>query len=189
MDRLEAEGTHVARSQRRERITHREDLTGEHRLGDAGQAVFACLFGAVWIGDTFFLQSTTALNAYVPLWVRIPLGTALLILSGWMARTGLNMVFSEERHEPGVIRRGVFNRVRHPIYLSEILLYLSLLILSLSLAAGVVWIAAVVFLHAISRHEERLLLERFGEDYARYMGDVPMWVPRIRRKREREMEL
>jgi len=178
----------MARNRGRERITHREDLTGEHRLGDAGQAVLACLFGAVWIGDTFFIQSTTFLNAYVTLWVRIPLGVAFLVLAGWMARTGLNIVFGEERSEPGVIRKGVFNRVRHPIYLSEILLYLGLLVISFSLAAAGVWVAAVVFLHAISRHEERLLLGRFGEDYARYMREVPMWIPRIRRPEEHGIE-
>ncbi|MGD8388572.1 MAG: isoprenylcysteine carboxylmethyltransferase family protein [Desulfobacteraceae bacterium] len=178
----------MARDRGRERITHREDLAGEHRLGDAGQALFACLFGAVWIGDTFFLQSTTSLNAYAPLWVRIPLGIALLVLAGWMARTGLNIVFGEERTKPGVIRKGVFNWVRHPIYLSEILLYLGLLVMSLSLASAVVWIAAIAFLHVISRHEERLLLDRFGEDYARYMREVAMWIPRIRRHGARSIE-
>ncbi|MBN2357265.1 hypothetical protein JXO59_14205 [candidate division KSB1 bacterium] len=70
---------------------NRDDLTGEHTLSDAGQAVIALLFTAVWLLDTFFL-------------------------------------------------------------------------------------------HFISRHEERLLLARFGEEYARYMREVPMWLPRIRKK-------
>jgi anaerobic C4-dicarboxylate transporter len=33
---------------------HWDELTGEHTLGDAGQAFFACLFGVVWVVDTFF---------------------------------------------------------------------------------------------------------------------------------------
>jgi len=45
----------------------------------------------------------------------------------------------------------VFSVVRHPVYLSEILLYLGLLMLSISLAAAVVWIIAIGFLHYISR--------------------------------------
>lgn len=28
------------------------------------------------------------------------------------------------------------------------------------------------------RHEEKLLLAHFGEPYAQYMREVPMWVPR-----------
>lgn len=162
---------------------HRDDLTGEHTLSDAGQVVFACLFVATWIADTFFLKYTTFLNVYVPLAVRIPLAAVFLVLSGYLARTGLSIVFGEERDNPGVIRKSVFGVVRHPIYLSEILLYFGLLMLSISLIAGGVWLVAIGFLHYISRHEERLLRARFGEEYEQYMRDVPMWVPRIGRAR------
>jgi protein-S-isoprenylcysteine O-methyltransferase Ste14 len=159
-------------------MKHRDDLTGEHALGDAGQLVLALLFAATWIADTCFLECTTFLNRHVPRGIRIPLGVALLVASGYLAREGLSIVFGEERGEPGVIRKGVFSVVRHPIYLGEILAYLGFLILSLSLAAAVVWAIAIAFLHFISRYEEKLLLARFGEAYEAYMRDVPMWVPR-----------
>jgi len=159
----------------------RDDLTGEHAVGDAGQIVLACLFAATWIVDTFFFRHTTFLNQHVPLVVRIPPGVALLALSAYLARTGLSIVFGEEREKPGVIRKSVFNVVRHPVYLSEILLYLGFLMLSISLAAAVVWVIAIGFLHYISRYEERLLLARFGEEYERYMQEVPMWIPWFRK--------
>ena len=76
----------------------------------------------------------------------------------------------------------MFNVVRHPVYLSEILLYLGLLMLSISLAAAVVWIIAIGFLHYISRYEEKLLLTRFCEEYEQYMQEVPMWIPRLRKR-------
>lgn len=159
---------------------HRDDLTGEHTLGDAGQFVLACLFAVIWIADTFLLKYTTFLNQYVPLAARIPCGVLLLVLSGYLARTGLTIVFEEERKKPGVIRKGVFSVMRHPIYLAEILLYLGLLILSISLAAAVVWVCAIAFLYYISHYEEKLLLERFGREYERYMREVPMLIPRFR---------
>jgi protein-S-isoprenylcysteine O-methyltransferase Ste14 len=156
----------------------RNDLTGEHTVGDIGQIVLGCLFAVIWITDTFFVKSTTFLNQYVPLGARIPCAAILLILSGYLAKTGLSIVFGEERETLGVIRKSVFNVVRHPIYLSEILFYSGLLLLSISLAATVVWLMAIGFLHYISRYEERLLLSRFGEQYAQYMREVPMWIPR-----------
>ena len=166
------------------RHTHnKKDLTGEHTAGDAGQIVLTCLLTATWIADTFIFKYTTFLNHHVPLVVRIPLGAVLLLLSGYLARTGLSIVFGEEREKPCVIRKSVFNVVRHPIYLSEILLYLGFLMLSISLAAVVVWIIAIGFLHYISRYEERLLLARFGEEYEQYMREVPMWIPRFLKKR------
>ena len=159
-----------------------DDLTGEHAVGDAGQVVLACLFAATWITDTFFFQYSTFLNQYVPLGVKIPLGVILLVLSGYLAKTGMAIVFGEKRKTPGVIRKSVFSVVRHPVYLSEILLYLGLLMLSMSLAAAVVWVIAIGFLHYISRYEERLLLARFGEEYELYMREVPMWFPRPRKR-------
>lgn len=50
------------------------------------------------------------------------------------------------------------------------------------LAAAVVWVIAIGFLHYISRYEERLFLSRFGEDYEKYMREVPMWFPRLRKR-------
>ncbi|MBN1255444.1 MAG: isoprenylcysteine carboxylmethyltransferase family protein [Deltaproteobacteria bacterium] len=161
----------------------RDDLIGEHKMSDAGQAVFACLFVAIWIIDTFFLKYTTFPTQYVPLVVRIPCGVVLLVLSGYLASTGLAIVFGEERENPAVIRKGVFSVMRHPIYLSEVLLYLGLLMLSISLAAAVVWVGAIVFLYYISRYEEKLLLEHFGKEYAKYMREVPMWIPRLRKNK------
>ena len=161
---------------------NREDLTGEHALGDAGQMVIAILFIVTWIADTFFFRYSTFLNDVVPNTIRIPLGAVIMGVSAYLSITGLSIVFGKVMETPAVIREGVFNVVRHPVYLSEILLYLGLLMLSISLIAAIVWIIAIVFLHYISHYEEKLLLERFGEDYKLYMEEVPMWFPRFRRK-------
>ncbi|MBN2345796.1 MAG: DUF1295 domain-containing protein [Candidatus Aminicenantes bacterium] len=165
---------------RRRRHEHDETLTGEHRLGDAGQVLLACLFLAVWGADTFFLHWTTHLNGSIPAVLRIPAGIALLILAYSLSTTGLAVVFGERREKPEVIRRSVFRIVRHPVYLGELLLYLALLLLSLSLAAAGVALLAALFLHVISRYEEKLLLQRFGDEYRAYMRQVPMWLPRLR---------
>ena len=161
----------------------RVDLTGEHKLGDMGQLIIAALFIVVWILDSFFFKYTVFLNDYIPFAVQITLGVIILSLALYMAWAGMNIVFGEVRETPGVIRKGVFNVVRHPIYISAILFYLGLLLIRTSLAAAVIWIIAIVFLHYISRYEEKLLLARFGEDYRQYMKDVPMYFPKLWRRR------
>jgi len=40
-----------------------------------------------------------------------------------------------------------------------------------------------LFLHSISRYEEKLLVARFGKKYEDYMKQVPMWIPRITGKK------
>ncbi|MGB2813767.1 MAG: isoprenylcysteine carboxylmethyltransferase family protein [Dehalococcoidales bacterium] len=160
---------------------HRDNLTGEHRTGDIGQLILFCLFMALWISD-MLLKYSSFLNEYIPVGVRLPFGILLLIVSGYMAVTGLSIVFGKQAQSQGVIKKGVFSFVRHPIYLSEIILYLGLLLLNISLAAAFIWIIAIFFLHYISRYEEKLLLVKFGKEYEHYMKEVPMWFPRLYRK-------
>jgi len=109
-------------------------------------------------------------------------GIALLCVAAYCAWSGLKIVFGEVRETPSVIRKGVFGKIRHPIYFSEALLYFGLLLIEISLLAAVVWLGATAFLYYLSRHEERLLLDRFGDDYQAYIREVGMWIPRIRKK-------
>ena len=51
-------------------FSHRDDLTGEHKWGDAGQIICALLFFGVWAIDSFYLRYTTQLNGS-PLPVRV----------------------------------------------------------------------------------------------------------------------
>lgn len=147
---------------------HREDITGEHKIGDAGQLVLFIAFMVVWITDAFFLKYSTLLNDYIPfLSVRLWLGIIILLVSGLVAWTGMVLIFGTARDIQHVVRQGVFARVRHPIYLSEILLYLGLLLLNISLAALGVWMIGIAFLHYISRYEEKVLLNKFGDEYRR----------------------
>ena len=163
-------------------FNQRDDLTGEHKWGDAGQIICALLFLGVWITDSFFLRYTTNLNEVVSPLVRKSIGFLFLFLAAYLSWSGLSIVFGEIRETPSVIRKGVFSIVRHPVYLSEVLLYLGLFLVNMSLAAGVVWLGVSVFLYYLSRYEERLLINRFGKDYESYIHDVGMWVPKVRRK-------
>jgi protein-S-isoprenylcysteine O-methyltransferase Ste14 len=163
----------------------RDDLAGEHAFGDIGQGTLFLIFLAVWITDSFFFNYSSFPNDHIPLAVQITLGVICLITAGCLSLTGLKIVFVEVREKPHVIRRSVFSIVRHPIYLGEILLYLGLLFFSTSLAAVGVWIITIAFLYYLCRHEEKLLLSKYGQEYEKYMKDVPMLFPRILRKQAR----
>jgi protein-S-isoprenylcysteine O-methyltransferase Ste14 len=163
---------------------HHYNLAGEHRHSHAVQATIACLFFVAWITDTVSGYSTI-LNQYIPVGIRISLGIVLLVPSAYLAISGLYVVFGKKRAELVVIRDGVFHVVRHPIYLSEILLYAGFLMFSISLTALVIFIIGIGLLHYISRYEEKLLIARFGKDYERYMKEVPMWIPFVRRRKTR----
>ena len=156
---------------------HRGDLTGEHAFSDMGQLIFLVVFLIVWIADSFVFKYSTFLTQYISNYIRVPIALIVLVISGLLAWTGLKIVFRETREEPQVIISGVFSIVRHPIYLSLILLYLGFILLSLSLLSVLVWILIVVFYYIISRYEEKLLIQRFGSAYEEYKKKVPMLLP------------
>ncbi len=156
---------------------HRGDLTGEHAFSDMGQLILLVVFLVVWIADSFVFKYSTFLTQYVSNYIRVPIALIVLVISGLLAWTGLKIVFRETREKPQVITTGVFSIVRHPIYLSSILLYLGFILLSLSLFSVLVWFIIIIFYYQISRYEEKLLTQRFGSAYEEYKKKVPMLLP------------
>ena len=167
----------------KESATHlhkdRPDLAGEHRFGDAGQIILLFVFMAVWAVDSFFVRYSTNLSSYAPVWIRLIVSAAILAAAALSARSGLRIVFGEVRSEPGVIRKGVFGVVRHPVYLGSLLFYLGLVVMTVSILSFMVLILIAGFYHCIARYEEKLLVGKFGDDYTAYLNEVPMWIPRI----------
>lgn len=164
-----------------DRKLHKEkpDLAGEHKYGDGGQIALFFLFMIIWIADSFLLHYTDFIAEYISILIRLPIGIAILTVSGYFARAGLNQVFSETGGTSRVIRQGVFARTRHPIYFGTLLFYISLILMTCSLGAAVLWIIIFVFYDFIARYEERLLLQKFGDEYRQYMAEVPRWLPRF----------
>ena len=158
----------------------RPDVAGEHPLGDFFQGLFFLLFLAVTITDRLFIKTHTLIYPFFPLWARILAATFIFILAWKLAVGGLRTVFGDIREKPVVINDDAFSQSRHPIYLGAILLYLALVVLSLSLIGAALWIIIILYYHYLARYEEKLMIKKFGEDYRKYMQQVPMWLPRPR---------
>lgn len=167
---------------RRGRFTHRDDLVGEHPLGDAVQLILLVIFLIIWIGDSYFVKISTGMAHHAPLSLRIVLFVIGITMAGYLSYKGLAIVFGEEREPPSVIRKSVFGLVRHPIYLGSIVVYFSCVVLTFSILSLLLWFLIVTFYVYLSRYEERLLLKRFGSEYRDYMHNVPMLFPWPRRK-------
>ena len=123
-------------------------------------------------------------------WVRIPLSPysnfvgGAILLGGWIfhayCHTAHKQAHKQSQQIEELVTTGVFSKMRHPLYLSLILMYLGL-----AIAWGVVWMllpsflfSALTVLTAIK--EEEFLLRRFGRQYEKYMQAVP-WrlIPKI----------
>ena len=123
-------------------------------------------------------------------WVRIPLSPysnfvgGAILLGGWILHAYCHRVH-KHAHEQSqqieeLITTGVFSKMRHPMYVSLILMYLGL-----AIAWGVVWMLLPSLLFSAltaltTLKEEEFLLRRFGHQYEEYMQAVPWrFIPKI----------
>lgn len=155
---------------------------------------------------TYVLASSLALGVVFWLWRPIPaelwsfsgpaaagawalFGLGLAVM-GWATLamdpeefSGLRQVerrYSEEPDEPmGFRTPGLYGHVRHPLYLGMLLVFWA----TPEMTAGHLLFAALGtgYILVGARFEERALLRRFGEEYARYRERVPMLIPSPRR--------
>lgn len=155
-----------------------KEKKGEHPLGDTGQLVLLCLFMAVWVMDSFFLRLSTFLSEYVPLVVRLAVLVLMLIVAFYLYMSGHVVVQDDDR--PGrIISTGAFSYVRHPLYLASILSYAGLSVSTASLLSLSMLAVIVPFYDYIAGYEEKLLVDRFGEDYENYRKRTGKWLPGI----------
>lgn len=83
-----------------------------------------------------------------------------------------------ETHGIGLLREGIYGRIRHPRYVE-----FSLALVAWSLFVnftGLYWMTAatLVLLYLIVLIEERELRERYGQEYVDYAAQVPRFIPR-----------
>ena len=77
-----------------------------------------------------------------------------------------------------LVTNGPFQWVRNPIYLGNFFITLGL-----TLFGGVEWIIVLTMLafgfqyYCIIQYEERLLSDKFGDEFRQYASKVPQWIP------------
>jgi len=72
-----------------------------------------------------------------------------------------------------VVDSGIYAVIRHPMYLSGILLFISLILLSQHWLSLIFGIPIVIYFYLNMGKEERSSIEKFGDEYKDYMKRVP----------------
>jgi protein-S-isoprenylcysteine O-methyltransferase Ste14 len=114
------------------------------------------------------------------------LGVALLAAALWLfwrshADLGRNWSASlKVREGHALVTGGVYREIRHPMYLSFLLLGLAQLLLLPNWLAGGAGLLGAFLLFALRvRHEEQMMLDRFGAEYRGYMARTKRIIPRL----------
>jgi protein-S-isoprenylcysteine O-methyltransferase Ste14 len=158
--------------------TKMKEKNGEHPFGDAGQLILLALFLILWIVDSFFLRTSTFLTDHVPLYIRLLFLGLALVTAVYLSKSGHDAVGREQRGTK-VVSSGAFRYVRHPLYSACLLFYLGLTVSTASIFSLVFFVVIFVFYNYIAGFEERLLGEKFGEEYKKYKKRTGKWVPGV----------
>jgi len=149
----------------------------------------------------FFISSIVSIVAYLinpdrlawaalslPPWVRwsgFILGVFALALFIWVIRSlGRNFSLTLTiKPEQTLVTRGPYRWVRHPMYPTFILIWLSFFLLSANWFIGLTGILGFVWTMTVrTPREEQMMIERFGIEYVAYMKHTPRYLPVFRRK-------
>jgi protein-S-isoprenylcysteine O-methyltransferase Ste14 len=79
-----------------------------------------------------------------------------------------------------LVTKGIYQKVRHPIYLGLILATLGMVIANGSGIKFIFWVPLVVLLTLKVRFEEDLLIAKYP-DYKKYKEQVPAFIPKMKR--------
>jgi protein-S-isoprenylcysteine O-methyltransferase Ste14 len=154
------------------------EKNGEHPYGDAGQLILLGLFLVIWVGDSFFIHSSTFLAKYVPLFVRLIILGLALAIAFVLVKSG-HVVVSHGERPNTVVSTGAFHYVRHPLYLGCLLFYFGLACATASLWSLALLGGIFLFYNYIAGYEEKLLEARFGESYRTYKQKTGKWLPKL----------
>jgi protein-S-isoprenylcysteine O-methyltransferase Ste14 len=157
---------------------HGSRTTARDRRGRWGIALQAISYAVLWQGH-FWL--------YPPAMWRVAFSVILQLLAVLLSWTGASALGRHLRFDAALrsdhklVKTGPYRMIRHPIYASMFFLLLGdgLMVANPQLLA----IAVVVFVAGTEirvRTEDRLLSERFGQEFKAYKRRVRAYIPLVR---------
>jgi protein-S-isoprenylcysteine O-methyltransferase Ste14 len=161
----------------------------------SGWGFFIFLFG-LWISpqEQFtipILQEVQIVIPFLSLFtfqlpiIHILLALLFVIPGAWLGIKGVTEIgleAAETHHSSQIITSGVYSRIRHPQYLGAVLSHIGITFLVSGLYSLLVTPLVVGVNWVLCWKEEKELVREFGEVYSQYQEQVPMFLPRYRRR-------
>lgn len=79
-----------------------------------------------------------------------------------------------------LVTEGIYSKVRHPFYLSILILFSGIAVISWNLIGLLFIILTIMALIIRIKKEEKELIKKFGIEYQKYMKETPMIIPKLK---------
>ncbi|MFX0029906.1 MAG: methyltransferase family protein [Candidatus Hermodarchaeota archaeon] len=110
----------------------------------------------------------------------------IIFIGAWFGIVGVKEITLKvaETHKPDrIIDTGIYSKFRHPQYLGAILSHIGISILLSSLYSLLTTPLIIFLIYIMSWKEEKELLKEFGQGYENYRRSVPMFFPRLKKRK------
>lgn len=144
------------------------------------QLLFIIIFTLFWLLDSFFfgLYIKWFTSALIDV-IRVA-GFVLFFSFAYIFIKKSSIVVKPETYDSEIlVKDGIYAKVRHPMYLGIILVYLSIVFLTFSLTMFLVWVGIFIIHDIMVSYEENDLIRIFKEKYLAYRQEVPKWLPKL----------
>jgi protein-S-isoprenylcysteine O-methyltransferase Ste14 len=157
---------------------HQLGIGREHRYNHLIQFGSLIMFLIVWSLDSFVFNFFEEFTRLAVLPMRLGLFLLTLLVALYLLKTSHDAVINAKESK-SLVTSGPYAYVRHPMYLGPLLIYLSLIFLTMSLISFIPLIV-ILFLYNILVTDEEKDLERIlGQEYLNYKKRVARWIPKI----------
>ena len=154
--------------------------------------IFRTVLSPVWVIALvlFFVSPTWMVWSSLPfpMWLRsggMCLGIACLPFLVWIQRTLGNhwSVHLKLREDHELVTDGPYKRIRHPMYVVLFLFIVAVGLVTASLLIAILNVLLIIVFYSRVSKEEKMMLERFGNEYRDYTQRTGRFLPAIRTKR------
>lgn len=108
-------------------------------------------------------------------WVVMVVSIVMLLIAAYLVVKGWRTVY----RGGGLATAGLYSHMRHPQYLGIILGSIAFLIQWPTIPTLIMFPILAVAYYRLGKKEEKEMIKKFGEEYAQYQRNVPMFLPRL----------
>lgn len=156
-------------------IEHQLGIGKEHPQNHLIQLGSLIVFLIIWVLDSFVYKFSKTYTRPIILPIRLGIFSIALFVALYLHKMSHTAVISG-KESTSTITTGVYAHVRHPMYLGILLIYTSLIFLTMSLVSIIPLIIIFFLYNKVADYEEKDLEKILGQEYVEYKQKVRRWI-------------
>jgi len=143
--------------------------------------LIASVFGFSNAATLWYLISPfTGYDLFVSIFlgVILPISNVIILSSIFLIVFGWRRIFKAKGQ---LVTSGIYRHVRHPQYLGFILLTFGIDFLWVTFSTLILWPILLFLYYRLAKEEEKIMEEKYGDEYRKYASETPMLIPNLRK--------